>query len=55
VSDLEIKGKNAHDARLAAAAMRHGVPALLTFNADDFKRFERLTILTPALVLEGKR
>ncbi|BDP44369.1 hypothetical protein DAETH_43380 (plasmid) [Deinococcus aetherius] len=43
----QVSGKQAHDARLAAAALAHDLGALLTLNAPDFKRFG-LTVLTPA-------
>jgi predicted nucleic acid-binding protein len=47
-----ISGKNAHDARVVAAMRVHGIPRLLTFNADDFKRFLGITVLTPADILK---
>lgn len=46
----EVKGKQAHDARLAAAMMRHGIQYLLTFNEADFSRFEGITIVNPKTV-----
>lgn len=42
-----VRGKPAHDARLAAAAIRHGATHLLTFNVGDFKRYVELTVLHP--------
>ncbi len=46
-----VLGKNAHDARLVAAMIVHGVTHLLTFNEQDFRRFTNITVLTPAAVL----
>lgn len=46
-----VLGKNAHDARLVAAMLVHGVTHLLTFNDADFRRFTAITVLTPAAVL----
>jgi predicted nucleic acid-binding protein len=46
-----VVGKNAHDARLVAAMLVHGVTHLLTFNDQDFRRFTAVTVLTPAAVL----
>jgi len=46
-----VLGKNAHDARLVAAMVVHGVTHLLTFNDADFRRFTAITVLTPAAVL----
>lgn len=48
-----VLGKNAYDARLAAAMSVHGLTHLLTFNAPDFQRFTGLTVLTPAAVLSA--
>jgi len=46
-----VAGKNAHDARIVAAMLVHGITQLLTFNADDFKRFSDIVVLTPTGVL----
>jgi predicted nucleic acid-binding protein len=46
-----VLGKNAHDARLVAAMLVHGVTHLLTFNDADFRRFTAITVRTPAAVL----
>lgn len=40
----DVKGKPAHDARLAAWANAHGVTAILTLNPGDFARYG-LTVL----------
>lgn len=37
-----VKGKNAHDARLIAAMMVHGIDCLLTFNKPDFARYQQI-------------
>ena len=41
----DVKGKPAHDARLAAWAMAHEVRAILTLNPGDFPRYG-LTVLS---------
>ena len=46
-----VAGKNAHDARIVAAMVVHGITQILTFNADDFKRFSDIVVLTPTGVL----
>ena len=53
VSSFDVKGKRAHDARLAAAMQRHRVTHLLTFNTSDFARYAFVTVLTPDDVLRG--
>jgi len=42
-----VVGRNAHDARIAAAMNIHGITHLLTFNGDDFKRFQGITVVAP--------
>jgi predicted nucleic acid-binding protein len=46
-----VAGKVAHDARLVAAMMVHGIGHILTFNYDDFRRFGGIAVLTPSSVL----
>jgi predicted nucleic acid-binding protein len=46
----KAQGKQAHDARLAAAMKRHALTHLLTFNVADFKRYPGIELLEPALV-----
>jgi len=48
--DRKVSGKQAHDARLAAAMLRHGLTHLLTFNIEDFKRYPSINILDPKVV-----
>src|SRR5437867_1164896 len=36
-----VAGVSAHDARIVAAMKVHAVTHLVTFNADDFKRFNK--------------
>ncbi len=50
ITRYEVKGKNAHDARLVAAMSRHGLKHLLTFNAPDFSRYAGITVFTPGQV-----
>jgi predicted nucleic acid-binding protein len=47
VGQLSVLGKQAHDARLAAAMVRHGVTHLLTGNLDDFRRFSAVKLIDP--------
>lgn len=44
-------GKQNHDARLVASMVAHSVPAILTFNAADFRRYTEIEVLTPAEVV----
>jgi predicted nucleic acid-binding protein len=51
VTTHAVSGKNAHDARLVAAMLAHGLTHLLTFNVADFRRFIAVTVADPAGVL----
>jgi len=47
VTQHAVLGKNAHDARLAAAMKVYGIGALITANKGDFKRFQGITAIEP--------
>jgi predicted nucleic acid-binding protein len=54
MTKYQVRGKAAHDARLVAAMLRHGITHLLTFNGSDFRRYiDRITILDPREVAAG--
>lgn len=46
VTQHAVMGKKAHDARIVAAMKVHNVSHLLTFNGDDFKRFQGIITVT---------
>ncbi len=46
VSTNNIKGKRAHDARIAAAVIAHGIDTIVTLNSNDFSGFG-VKIITP--------
>lgn len=50
----QVQGKLAHDARLVAAMIRHGVRHLLTFNTPDFARFPDITAISPDDLIAGR-
>src|ERR1700676_1833464 len=45
VTQYQVLGKNAHDARLVAAMQRHGITHIVSFNGDDFKRYPGVTAI----------
>lgn len=47
-----VSGRQAHDARLVAAMLAHGVTHLLTFNDADFKRYTEITVVNPQTISE---
>ena len=53
VVSFAVKGKQAHDARLAAAVQRHLVSHLLTFNTSDFSRYPFMIAVSPIDVASG--
>jgi predicted nucleic acid-binding protein len=54
VTTYQVKGKNAHDTRLVAAMLRHGLTSLLTFNTADFARYSQITAHAPTAVAAGR-
>jgi predicted nucleic acid-binding protein len=48
VTSTPVLGRDAHDSRLVAAMIAHGVTHLLTFNGPDFRRFSGITVLDSA-------
>ncbi len=55
VSTYNVLGKQAHDARIAAAMAVHGISHILTFNGADFARYPAVTALDPYAVAAGTR
>jgi predicted nucleic acid-binding protein len=53
VTAHEVRGKPAHDARLVAAMLRHGLSCLLTFNTSDFARYSEVTAIHPEEAIAG--
>jgi predicted nucleic acid-binding protein len=53
VVKYQVVGKNAHDTRLVAAMIVHGIPRILTFNTTDFQRYQEITAISPADVLNA--
>jgi predicted nucleic acid-binding protein len=47
VTTHHVIGKSAHDARLVAAMIVHGISHILNFNTADFARFPGVTALDP--------
>ena len=48
VRRVPMGGKQIHDANIAATMLAHGIARLLTFNADDFRRFApRIEVVVP--------
>ncbi len=53
VSQHQVVGKQTHDAHIVATMQVYRVRHLLTFNGDDFRRFESVEIIVPASVAVG--
>lgn len=47
VSIYQIKGLRVHDVEIAAIGLANGVSTIATFNTDDFKGIQEITLLTP--------
>jgi predicted nucleic acid-binding protein len=50
VERYSVSGKSCHDARLVAAMTVHGTQKILTFNTQDFTRYDGITVLDPRTV-----
>lgn len=48
VADLKIAGVQVHDAKLVSTMLVHGVPNLVTFNTEDFRRFPIIRAIHPS-------
>lgn len=53
VASYGVKGKQVHDARLAASLQRHCATHLLTFNISDFARYPFMTAMSPIDIVSG--
>lgn len=49
-SEYGVRGRQAHDARLAALMRAYGIRHLLTLNSGDFRRYSWITCLLPSQV-----
>ncbi|MFY9621360.1 MAG: PIN domain-containing protein [Pyrinomonadaceae bacterium] len=47
----QVSGKQVYDARLVAAMRIYDVTHLLTFNTDDFKRYNGITVVNPYSII----
>jgi predicted nucleic acid-binding protein len=47
VGAYAVRGKQVHDARLVAVMDTYGLDHLLTFNIDDFRRYQTITLVHP--------
>ena len=50
-SAYSVEGKQAHDARLVALMLAHGITHLLTLNPSDFARYSEITAVTPQEII----
>jgi hypothetical protein len=55
VETYAVSGANAHDARIVGAMKIHSIRHLITFNVEDFKRYQQLeiSVVTPAELLRS--
>ena len=55
VTTLLISGRQAHDARLVAVMLTHGVSSFLTFNTADFARYPDITVVNPHVLVAAQK
>lgn len=51
VRSYSVIGKQAHDARIVALMIAHGVTHLVTLNPSDFARYPEIAAITPAEII----
>jgi len=49
-----VSGLKVYDARLVASAFVYGIETLLTFNGDDFRRYQGIRLLHPRDLAQGR-
>lgn len=54
VTRYHVRGKPAHDARLVAAMLCHGVRDVVTFNVADFTRYTEIKAHSPKSIAAGE-
>jgi hypothetical protein len=54
VTQYQVVGKNAHDARLVAAMSVHAISQILTFNVSDFRRYQDINALDPHQIVASR-
>jgi predicted nucleic acid-binding protein len=47
VLQYQVSGIKVHDAPIVAAMSVHQVPTILTFDVEDFRRYENITVVHP--------
>ena len=47
IEQNSVAGKQIHDANIVATMLVHEIPALLTHNTDDFKRYKKIITVIP--------
>lgn len=53
VVDHAVSGVGAHDTRLVAIMLAHGVENILTFNVSDFSRYTGIKVVHPSDILRS--
>ena len=51
IADHTVCGTQAHDARLVALMLVHGIPSILTLNTGHFRRYPSITVVHPAQIV----
>ena len=44
IQRYQVRGKAIHDANIVAVMLVNGVTRLMTYNSDDFRRFQEIAI-----------
>lgn len=50
LATYSVSGVAVHDARLVAVMLSHGIPTIVTLNAQEFRRYNGISVITPGEV-----
>jgi len=52
VNNYQVKGVNVHDTYLVAAMLVHNLTHIVTFNVNDFRRYQEITAVNPQDIIK---
>jgi predicted nucleic acid-binding protein len=52
VNNYQVKGVNVHDTHLVAAMLVHNLTHIVTFNVNDFRRYQEITAVNPQDIIK---
>ena len=53
VNNYQVKGVSVHDTHLVAAMLVHNLTHIVTFNVNDFRRYQEITAVNPQDIIKS--